>query len=321
MRKCWSNWVHGVAQEWSTALEASIDHELENGGPPKARLPERITALGNTIISHRMSEVTDLGTPGSWELCKAVLELHIVADQASAGLGVPTEASMTKASNFWRRAADMMAKDHTLAQLSRDVVAVCPKMRTPKKGISLRSLSHHLAVNRSEVKVRWARSSYLQKELKEDIHSPLNLLIIPWPLAVEPRDFRPSTHENKIVMDESKHRFFEFSPAADDPDALIKLTKSLLNDAEKRVGRPGARAVHGVVLPELAMSEDERKSMQNLLQKEGVPLLLGGVRGERLNEAIVWTRNPFETSDGDLLVYRQSKHHRWYLDEQPKMLR
>ena len=174
--------------------------------------------------------------------------------------------------------------------------------------MTMRGLSHNLCVVRSEVSVKWFRSTLSPKT---DAARCLNLLVVPWPLEFGPTAFR-STDAALPTMDPEKFGFFEFAPT-DDPDGtrVVEFLRATLESARRRVGR-----IDGVVLPECAIAEAHLPRVQDVVAEAGgaeepvVPFLLAGIRGAHENFAVFCTRE-----DEHWRVAKQHKHHRWCLDE------
>ncbi len=132
----------------------------------------------------------------------------------------------------------------------------------------------------------------------------LNLLVLPWPLEVVPRQFRenPGRLEN---MDQETFRFF----TCEMPEAVdIPRVGGLLENAELLVGR-----VDAIVFPELALRPDDCVRLAKDLQC----VVIGGegapadpqARSAGSNAAVVAV-----PLGQDVLATRQQKHHRWRLD-------
>ena len=146
-----------------------------------------------------------------------------------------------------------------------------------------------------------------------------NLLLLPWPLEVKASDFRP--------LDSSVQRpsndpfsFFEFSPT----ERLdFDLVDRVLVAAREEVG-----SVDVVVLPEMAVEEDEIDELEALLHRHGVVNLQAGVRRRSdlpgtppgnwlhsgVNPRLEKGATPGEQSEPWFHI-RQDKHHRWSLDK------
>lgn len=249
--------------------------------------------------------VLDVGD--CWTLSCALLELHAIADDASAGFGVPADRDDDGRDPKWKlyryEANDLLGATGSLSRFSIDAIRVLPKMRTPQAGISLRSLSGHLAATRlGEVDVRWAHAPTFV-----DTKTSFNLLLLPIPLEVTPQNFKPVLGRLKN-MDEKSFGFFRFDPSPLDERYLARVL-----EAAKRC----AGSVDGVVIPELALSETELDAVKAMLEEQfpgRVPFLLAGVRKERANVAHFAC---FDRSLGERGLWRdflQSKHHRWALD-------
>jgi hypothetical protein len=265
----------------------SEDSPLHGPGPELERLCAQIEQSFDASLS-------SLNELEGWPQCRALLELHALADVASAGFGVPGSCPEP---GIGMRARQNLLYRGTVSELDADRIRVLPKLRTPQTGLTIRSLSHNLSIDRSEVKVHWQTSTML---LPGELAHELNLLIIPWPYHVRAEDFRMSSISDTVV-DPRTFGFFEYEPAQrfDPAHNLMRV----LEAAEARVGR-----ISACVLPESALDEDEANAAEAALG-ERVGFLLAGVRGARRNYAYLGVRHP-----SYLARYCQDKHHRWRLD-------
>ncbi len=136
----------------------------------------------------------------------------------------------------------------------------------------------------------------------------LNLLLVPWPERVVPRDFQVA--ERPQAPAESG--LFRYAPLKRGDD-LPRRIRDLLKVAEAEVG-----TVDAVVLPELALSEEEYETLRDHVSEHG-GILVTGVRSTPGSE-----RDHKEGSNSWSLAYgiglgrkveiTQQKHHRWKLD-------
>jgi hypothetical protein len=132
-----------------------------------------------------------------WPPVEACLQILAAADEASAGVGVLDPEN--PADEFGQKAMGLLAIDRSATTLCVEIdpsrALVLPKMHTPQVGMSIRSLSHHLAYcDAGEVCPRWDTAP---KALGA---RSLVLLVLPWPLEVLPRQFRenPGMLENIV---------------------------------------------------------------------------------------------------------------------------
>jgi hypothetical protein len=197
---------------------------------------------------------------------------------------------------------------------------VLPKLHTPQSGITLRSISHHLAFLRScEVKPIFAVSE-ANIDTKDPITgrspSSLNLLLVPWPTKIFPGDFRSKQSERVKIA--APFGFFSFEPQTrrGQKESRSHLA-SILRAACRTVG-----TVDGVVFPEMALKNTDRSPIFKLIGKEcGDAFMVAGIRakgktgqgtavdGYATNQAIFqW---PIGKTHDEIV---QDKHHRWQLE-------
>src|SRR5579862_7219252 len=249
------------------------------------------------------------------KLTHALLQIFAAADEASAGIGIPPPsgknpdkfqdlAAAVLADQFGRYARSSLCKSIEPTRL-----IVLPKMHTPQKGITIRSLSHHLALcPAGEVIPRWVYApGYLRAP------SPFNLLVVPWPTSVVPSDFRVADPECGGLMNlPHKYGFFAFDVRGGEAWPARRF-EWLLRTAVRHVG-----SIHGVVLPELCLrSKDELGTVWRQIQaiSPGSFLIAGmaeeGKTKPYLSNEVACVL-PIPGGYGEL--FTQDKHHRWLLD-------
>lgn len=253
------------------------------------RLRESLTAAGSVPLA-------ELDRPERWQTLADLLHLHALADEASAGAGILPETP------FQRKAAALLEATGSLARLPVGRGRVLPKLRPPASGITLRSLSHHLAFDRSEVEARWVVSPPAARQARAT--DRVTLLLIPHPAVIRASDFRPVSGP-LANMDESSYGFYEFAPQEPfDPEEAIDLAER----ARRHVGE-----IDLLVLPEGALEETEVSTLQRLLAEAGVPYLIAGIR-QSAREGDGFGGNYAHFGAGDWQAPPQHKHHRWCLD-------
>jgi hypothetical protein len=288
-RETWNKDVKARAKEWRASVATSTQAEW---------------LVGAEKVLQRCLDVPVRKIIEDWELTCTLIELHVTADEACGGVGMrPDKIDDVDTAMLVMMGNEMLGNRDTLSNLSTDLVRVLPKMRTPQCGMTLRSMSGNLALcPYGEVDVKYAS---VLTPIKEHINS-FNLLLLPVPLEVRPKNFCPA--DGPLLNMDEKFRFFRFEPEPLD----ISYIEDACHKAKDQSG-----GVQGIILPELACSEDELKTIQALLVtifREDVPFLLAGVRGARKNsvEFSVYTNE-----DGGEWRWRrlaQPKHHRWCLD-------
>lgn len=240
-------------------------------------------------------------------LLAAMINMMAAADESCAGLGI----SLTSSDNdeFTRAAELQLYPGKNGSSLCRNIhpskARVLPKCHTPQTGLTIRSFSHFLALaSNTEVRPEWF--SFFDKTNQHG----LNLLLIPWPNEVIPKQFR-ATEVQKISdeVDRGGYGLFTF-------DALgrvdIKFLKKILRTAEKTVGR-----IDGIVFPEIALSPGAVQQISRAFVRENRFLIAGvgrpakkGVCGQN------YIRFDVMLPGGQYVVWlEQKKHHRWKLEK------
>jgi hypothetical protein len=283
----WQEMIEQVAAAWAeTASE-----------PIPAEPPESVLCFGAQLAAAHALELDGLEDQAHWAVVVAILSLHALADEACVGAGLHDRTPLQ------RQAAERLAATGTLARFAPGRVRVLPKLRPPESGITLRSLSHHLAVDRSEVETRWYFAPRAHAR-PDDVAGRLSLLLVPFPREIHASDFH-ATPGPLLNMDRTRYDFFEYAPQEPlDLDELLELLES----AKRHVGH-----VDALVLPEAALSETDVEPLQDLLTTAGVNYLIAGAR-QRACEGAPFAINYAHLGGGDWRAPKQHKHHRWLLD-------
>lgn len=294
----WPPRADGAAgSTWEDAIRRDAAAWGEQTTADVSKPPLEVRRLGSILAAAEAAELAALEDDTHWEILVAALTLHALADEASAGAGLRSETPLQ------RLAADLLATTGSLAHFSCDRVRVLPKLRPPEAGITLRSLSHHLAIDRSEVETRWYRSP--DRPVPRSAQNPrLTLLLVPYPETVHASDFQP-VEGPLLNMDPIGYGFFDYAPQ--EPLELDDLA-NLVASAQRRVG-----AIDAVVLPEAALDEPLVQPLQNLLSEAGVGYLIAGAR-QPPGDGVPFGSNYAHLGGGEWCAPRQHKHHRWCLD-------
>jgi hypothetical protein len=267
-------------------------------------------------IAHRAESVLE-GSYRNWrlaissikdnaKLCQSLLQLCAAADQACAGVGSTYSHEGSLDEQFHFQAEDLLTPKQNGSSLCREVhptrARVLPKMHTPWSGLTIRSLSLYLSLcSADEVSPQWITlGSYPERE-------SMNLLLVPWPFRIAPSQFdiaAPVRGEMKNMSD--RFGFFGFRQR---PDAgAVRIIESLYAASKAEMGK-----IDGVVLPELALLEEEHEELRRFVLKEEAFLVTGVGRASQSAEQHDMNRVCFDIPHEEPLW--QSKHHRWKLDE------
>lgn len=276
--------------EWAATPASPVD-----GAPTEP--PGAVGRFSSILDAAMDMPIMDLDDGANWKTVTALLTLHAMADEACAGAG------LRSASEFQRICLTTLEQTGSLSRLPLDRVRVLPKLRPPESGITLRSISHNLAIDRSEVRTSWLRAPEPPGAGSSSRHARLTMLLVPYPTNVHANDFHP-IRGPLLNMDQSQFGFFEYAPTEPfDPQDMV----ALIDSACRRVG-----SIDAVVLPEAALEELAVPMVQEMLAEAGVPYLISGVRRVSTEE------QPFATNyayiGGTGWQAAQHKHHRWCVD-------
>jgi hypothetical protein len=239
-----------------------------------------------------------------------LLQLVAAADEACSNIGIPGGTHATKGLEW--DAMVLLQKQSaeeepcTLCKrIPASLLAVLPKLHTPGMGITLRSLTHNLALHENvEVAVRWHQITTI-------LDHTINVLCVPWPLEITPIDFSfTSVTDIDLLNMRPKVKFFDYHPSK--KNGFLKKFTDLLRAAIDHTG-----TIDGVVFPELAMDGATFEQVRSVLNKHAPScFLIAGVQSHGKNEAYCSIPDASDEEGEGLQEVRQiqPKHHRWKLD-------
>lgn len=288
--KTWVDEITAVARRWR---EGSL----------LGKAPIEVSRWWSVVASSQNAPLQDIVRNGA--VCDALLQLCAAADEAANGVGIPS-GDGSAGNTFEWKANRMLLLNSTLCQRVHPSRArVLPKLHTPQNGLTIRSLSHHLAfIAGGEIRPYWYTYSRSQGHC-------LNLLIVPWPETVKPSQFS-SAHPKRgnLLNMADEFGFFTFLP-----DMKSRVTPRLLSLLKK--GKALVGNIDGVVLPELALTEAEFDRASNSILPQGTFLISGvsrpSLQPDRPGKNSLYLDLP--VAPGIRSRVRQEKHHRWKLDK------
>jgi len=285
---------------WLRALDAQFMEESVVQGDID-NLPRRVVSSWKRVGSWlqkaaaKPSDIRRPLKPGK-DVESAVLYLIATADEACGGLGLPDGGGKS----FFGFISNLrLARRGTLCRyLDPSRLRVLPKQHTPKFGLNLRNLTHHLAYcENPEVGVRWNQNAVLGDE-----RVSFNILLVPWPFNVLASDIGPAER----ISSSPSVGYFDCSPkkSAQGCKEVLKLVAS----AEARGQR-----VDLIVLPECALDEAGWKNLSTKLLQKKISLLSGVAGRSDRSIGTNSVRLKVPGNPGDLLT--QHKHHRWKIEK------
>ena len=290
----WNSAICGTAEQWAAWAEAPQ-------GPPPPLVAEAWAALRDRADA----TLDDVGDGTDWAVCEALLVLLAAGDETCAGVASALDPVRTAGYRYRARAAELLARTGSLSRFPTHRLRVLPKVRTPPGGISFRSLSRYLCLRGPAVEVAWHKVPARRSGLGQQ---QANVLLLPWPLRIRQRDFRPVPGSVRRAENEP-FGVFEFAPAEPfDLDLVERTLRGALDEVD---------GVDAVVFPESCVPAGDLEPLEALLGRYGVTVLLAGVR----ETTATTDRQPGNWVHLGVHVggcwshYRQNKHHRWFLDE------
>lgn len=287
---------------WAEQVRSSGRAWRARAGDVDPALPEPVRRLWEVVLRGRDTPLEALRDGAAWELCRALLTLHAMADEACVALSSPGVPARVFEQVAYRR----LREHRSLARLSAARVRVTPKTRFALRGITIRSFSRYLSLSYESVDVRWHRVEPPAWAPPGGGPRDFHLVLVPWPEHTRASDFRPvdGPLDN---MDRATFGFFEFAPEEPLPTAHL--------DAILRRALDQVPAIDAVVLPEGAIDASEVAAIEATLLRHPVSGLVAGVRGAAPAHGLGQNRLHLGLRHRDGWRHLdQAKHHRWCLD-------
>lgn len=306
-----SGWQRTDLKSWTEEIkEVGLNWKRSPDTPP-----DKVRRWHKLLVKKKSTPIFEICSDA--DLCDSLLQLSAAADEACAGVGCTLlkSGSLPLLKEGSRRLLESTLKldvSTLCKQISHSTLRVLPKLHTPQSGITIRSLTHNVALcPAGDVKAKWAEC------ISEEKRHCLNLLLAPWPLKVAPAHFSGVRSSPELRAMADGYGFFEYNPEGpgsglaglNEPPYLY--LKKLLENARKIVTK-----IDGVVFPELALTPSQHARISNALISEGI-FLICGVRDSDKNHATA-AQNYLQFDipfTGRPLSHRQDKHHRWRLDK------
>jgi hypothetical protein len=292
-------------------------------------LPAVVERQWKVVREHKQTLFHEV--PKTRELVAALLNIVALADEACHGVALPRTNGTTDL--FYETAVELLAvHPETLCQIVPPTrVRVLPKVHTPQVGLTLRNLTHYLALcPGGEVSLGWYFPGSQDKPPSGDTR--LNLLLIPHPLKVSPHSFKAAaTRKCGRRSVNGEFGFFNYDPGNSHKWLREEFPK-IIRDAIESLKVSGEE-LHGVILPECSLNGDNEAKLAIRTLNELSPgtFLVTGVAeppshsGKSAGMNSLYYSFPMSemllgsgTNDGRkrrmISLTTQAKHHRWKLD-------
>lgn len=306
-----------VGQEWRENLEAVIDRRHGSPATLRAACPNEVAGWWRVV--RRASQRPLVDSIHDPVIVQALTSLCVASDSACAGIGITggrVDAFLAAAEGV------LLSNDRRsfCQNVSPAKLGVLAKQHTPQRGCTIRSLTHNLALySATEIQPYWAGPF----ELATSGYDVFNLLLLPWPTEVQTGDFSIAPPPDGAPHPHT-HRHFDYAPqVTEDPDAIARRVARALDRAAR-----GADRIHGIVLPELALTQEQFYAIERLAVSRSA-LLISGLRGTKskstndmsVNSCAIQPMGLINRTEHDVtsetlagMRRTQLKHHRWCLD-------
>jgi hypothetical protein len=301
----WATWIRHIGLGWRRTWRPRSSASF---------VPRQVREWWEVIIDQGATDLSEIA--GHKSLCDALIQLLAVADEACVGFGTPGGAIDPVSSTSEDRAFDY-AQELLITDLDQRGATLCtsihstklrvlPKLHTPQTGLTIRSLSHNVALCHSnEIVPSWSVIPRAERKTK------LNILLLPWPLTLSSDQFSavpPSAH----LLANLPGRYGLFTFTAIEQSPLETWLAGVVSETKKHVEK-----IDGIIFPELSLTRRQFEAIRKTAVKEGA-FLISGI-AERASRAGFPGRNflRFEVPLAEEYVFslpEQDKHHRWQLE-------
>jgi hypothetical protein len=316
----------------AAALE-SIGRAWRDSTAKGKSLPRNVAEWLQDIEEGKKIPLSKLSLKDHKRTVASLTNLMACADEACAGIGLNL-AIDSGVDDFARLAElQLFPAEHGSSLCKRihpSRARVLPKCHTAQSGLTIRSFSHFLAlVPSSEVSPLWYNFPTRTTEPSDTGERALNLLLVPWPTSIKPRQFTP-TRLRRFATGGERNGYGSFTFRAERSLQASRL-RSLVQAAEHAVGK-----IDGVIFPELALDPKGVDLISNAIVRQNRFLIAGVGEPAKLETSSFrrqqrsklspnannrwacgknYVRFDVALAGGEFVVgLEQSKHHRWKLD-------
>lgn len=297
-------------EKWAERMRDFGRRWREIAGEETKPVPSFVQERWRTLVQSFSTDIYHLRETPS--LAHALFELAAMADEASAGVGLAKSSETSaKSAKFYRRARVQLLPTENGSSLCMEIdptrLRVLPKMHAPSKGLTIRSLSHHLALCCGDEILPFWETSIAYASQRQS----LNLLVIPWPERVKPVQFKRVPRSGSGMRNMPGHfGFFSYAAKPDGkvaPEAFVAHVEALYREACSMLGR-----IDGIVFPELALVPEEFDALREAEFTKRAFLVSGIAKAPDDDSKFGINELYCDIPNRERMV--QSKHHRWKLD-------
>lgn len=306
------NWPPSLERTWQVdSREAGDAWRAAMNMQDSAQIPANIRLLWTEILQQKALRIDELARGGdsAQKTLRNLLMLMVFADEACRGFGAGYPGLASEQHDRAFREAYAMSRNHEnqsslCKQVSPGCCVVLPKMHTPQSGLTIRSFSHYLALcPSSQIRPKWHISP-------SPARATLNFLLLPWPLDVNPHQFRQANHSATTNPGSANPpNFFDYKP--DDSSELLGTVQRTFTTAQRRLGN-----IDAVIMPELALDAQSFRTVESFVHGKQAGLISGCSDSIQLSGHQHRGKNQVWISPSpNMDMIKQSKHHRWKLEK------
>ncbi|WP_156171568.1 hypothetical protein [Dyella japonica] len=313
----WEEFIEKNASAWRRSANATLAaYTDETPSPPQvtpaaqSNIPREVKKLWRIVWSSRNVPVEQISLAENSKLCGALLTLIALADAACVGFGLPLDRDDPELDFSFEVQKLLITHGTFTPRLPRTRLCTLPKQHTPRLGITMRSLTHHLALfTGGEVAPTWSVQG-LEREPR------FNLLVVPWPPEIFPTQFSEAPVNYVHFGDPFKCFNYEVKAADDllsrtsDHQGFEGYLQQIFLEAKMICGD-----IQGIVFPEAALTPGDFQTVERVSRNHGCSCVVAGVSGRDGQEPFnqVWMAFGLDEDRSDRVV-KQGKHHRWQLN-------
>lgn len=311
-------------------------------------VPSGIQELWGQLYGYRKTEIADICEQP--DVYSVLFKLFAIADEACMGMGwtQPIASATSTLGASAAVATAISATGITFADFARtsllsedppspsamilpntpfslcslvpsDRAIVLPKSLTATVGCTVRSLSHHLALlpGQTQLLPSWRMVDREYPSAPREMEQ-MRMLIVPYPFNIPEDSFTLAREPQQLVHGLATAGYFSLEQKWLANTNAEKITNELLVPLIAEAEKESRGKIHGILMPECALSEQLAKEIADRLGDYDVEFFITGALGKESgttkNIALTYI---FTSKDGEKGVIHgaQSKHHRWRLDE------
>src|SRR5262249_55170960 len=147
-------WPPTPSATWRDAVDTAARQWWGWAGESLGEPPGPLVGEWRVVRDALDTPLDEIASGLAWRVCRALLTLHAIADEACAGVAAGSSPPRVTETSPRARMRELLARTGTIARIDPTLLRVLPKFRTAPGGITSQSISRYASVTGPQVEYR-----------------------------------------------------------------------------------------------------------------------------------------------------------------------